>query len=303
MEFIQEITLLKESFLEFIIKVTPVFTESILEQFNSKWNPLKKLLSDPSKSASDVFLLVSSMSSLKKSTTSSTSATSPNSDCSVQKITKDRQFSQEIQLTSRLKRDNQSKRAGQSVIVQRAQNRQSLYQNNIFLNTPRARPTSQQEIGSNNEKMYEEDMKAKILKDDIKCMMLLFTELVLNQLRVQTPEKKVSVTVRCNLGLKLSEAISQFRKDNFTLKTVHERSTEIMSPQSERSESPLLFVYRPKNQYFQQPVLMQQQQAGALKGYSIYSKKGYIQPIQFDVQFQMLRQQHQNNITYRKLYI
>ena len=31
MELIQEITLLKESFLEFISKVTPVFTEPILE--------------------------------------------------------------------------------------------------------------------------------------------------------------------------------------------------------------------------------------------------------------------------------
>ena len=36
---------------------------------------------------------------------------------------------------------------------------------------------------------------------------MLFTELVLNQLRNPTPEKKISVTVRCNLGFKLSDAI------------------------------------------------------------------------------------------------
>ncbi|CAD8180255.1 unnamed protein product [Paramecium octaurelia] len=291
MELIQEITLLKESFLEFIIKVTPVFTEPILEQFNSKWNPLKKLLSDPSKSASDVFLLVSSMSSLKKSNTSSTSATSPNSDCSVQKTQKTDNSAKKCYQPPDQKEITKVKEQANPLSYKELKIE---INKNIFLNTPRARPTSQQEIGSNSEKIYEDDMKAKILKDDIKF---------LNQLRVQTPEKKVSVTVRCNLGLKLSEAISQFRKDNFTLKTIHERSTEITSPQSERSESPLLFVYRPKNQYFQQPMLMQQQQAGPLKGYSIYSKKGYIQPIQFDVQFQMLIQQHQNNITYRKFYI
>ncbi|CAD8174903.1 unnamed protein product [Paramecium pentaurelia] len=290
MELIQEITLLKESFLEFIIKVTPVFTEPIMEQFNSKWNPMKKLLSDPSKSASDVFLFVSSMSSLKKSNTSSTSATSPNSDCSIQKTK---------QTDNLVKKCNQLPDHKEITKVKEQAN-PLLYKElkieinkNIFLNTPRLRPTSQQELGGNGEKIYEEDIKAKILKDDIKF---------LNKVRVPTPEKKVSVTIRCNLGLKLSEAISQFRKDNFTLKTIHERSIEITSPKSECVESPLLFVQRPKNQYFQQPVFMQQQQAGALKGYSIYSKKGYIQPIQFDVQFQMMIQQYQNNMAYKKLY-
>ena len=55
--------------------------------------------------------------------------------------------------------------------------------------------------------MYEEDIKAKILRDDIKCMIFIFKVLVLNQLRAATPEKKISMTIRCNLGLKLSEAI------------------------------------------------------------------------------------------------
>ncbi|CAK74238.1 unnamed protein product (macronuclear) [Paramecium tetraurelia] len=293
MELIQEITLLKESFLEFITKVTPVFTEPILEQFNSKWNPLKKLLSDPSKSASDVFILVSSMSSLKRSNTSSTSATSPNSDCSIQKtqttdnsVKKSNELPEQKEITKVKEQANPLLYKELKIEINK----------NFFLNTPRSRPTSQQDIGSNGEKLYEEDIKAKILRDDIKF---------LNQLRVVTPEKKISVTIRCNLGLKLSEAISQFRKDNFTLKTVHERSCEVTTPQSpkkDRSESPLLLVQRPKNQYFQQPVFIQQQQAGALKGYSIYSKKGYIQPIQFDVQFQMMMQQYQNNMIYKKLY-
>ncbi|CAD8086259.1 unnamed protein product [Paramecium sonneborni] len=293
MELIQEITLLKESFLEFIIKVTPVFTEPILEQFNSKWNPLKKLLSDPSTSASDVFLFVSSMSSLKKSNTSSTSATSPNSDCSIQKTQK---------TDDKLKKCNELPEQREITKVKEQAN-PLFYKElkieinkNFFLNTPRSGPTSQQELGSNGEKLLDEDIKAKILRDDIKF---------LNQLRQPTPEKKVSVTVRCNLGLRLSDVISQFRKDNFTLKTIHERISEVTTPKSpkkDRSQSPLLIIQRPKNQYFQQPMFIQQQQTGALKGYSIYSKKGFIQPIQFDTQFQMLMQQYQNNIIYKKLY-
>ncbi|CAD8084599.1 unnamed protein product [Paramecium sonneborni] len=293
MELIQEITLLKESFLEFICKVTPVLTEPILEQFNSKWNPLKKLLSDPSKRASDIFLLVSSMSSLKKSNTSSTSATSPNSDCSSQKTQK---------TVNQVKKCNELPEQREITKVKEQAN-PLLYKElkieinkKFYPNTPRSRPTLQQESVNNGEKLQEEDIKAKILRDDIKF---------LNQLRAPTHEKKVSVTIRCNLGLKLSDAISQFRRDNFTLKTIHERSNEITTPESpkkERSESPLLVIQRPTNQYFQQPVFVQQQQAGALKGYSIYSKKGYIQPIQFDAQFQMLMQQYQNNIIYKKLY-
>jgi hypothetical protein len=47
METHQDVALLKESFLEFITKVSPVLNEAILEQFNTKWLPFKKLLCDP----------------------------------------------------------------------------------------------------------------------------------------------------------------------------------------------------------------------------------------------------------------
>ncbi|CAD8171765.1 unnamed protein product [Paramecium pentaurelia] len=295
METNQEIVLLKESFLEFVNKVLPILKGEVLELFNSKWIPLKKLLSDPSKNASEIFILVSSMSSLKKSNSSFISTNSPNSDCSIQNkqgiANQSTKSKEQIELKKEITKVKEQANPLYYKELKIEINK------NFFLNTPRTRPTSQKDLEcNNNTRGYEEDIKAKILRDDIKF---------LNQLRSATPEKKTSICINLNLDSKIQDAILQFKKNSSILKTVHERSSEVITPQSPKcvnQESPLLYYHKPMNQYIQNPVIREQLNSDGLKGYSIYSKNGIGQPIQFDNQFQMMVQQYKNNLIYKKLY-
>ncbi|CAD8073771.1 unnamed protein product [Paramecium sonneborni] len=295
METNQEIILLKESFLEFISKVLPILPGQVLELFNSKWIPLKKLLSDPQKNASEIFILVSSMSQLKKSNSSFISTNSPNSDCSIQN--KQIVVGQSVKSKELIDLKKEITKVKEQANPLYYKELKIEINKNFFLNTPRARPTSQQDLEcTSNIQGYEEDIKAKILRDDIKF---------LNELRNATPEKRIPVSITLNLDSKIQNAILQFKKNNSILKTVHERSSEVTTPQSPKNinyESPLIYLQKPMYQYIQNPIIKEQINNGGLKGYSIYSKNGIVQPIQFDNQFQMIVQQYKNNFIYKKLY-
>ncbi|CAD8078808.1 unnamed protein product [Paramecium sonneborni] len=295
METNQDIILLKESFLEFVNKVQPIFTGQVLELFNSKWTPLKKLLSDPQNNASEIFILVSSMSQLKKSNSSFISTNSPNSDCSIQN--KQKIVDQQGKTKELIEQKKEITKVKEQANPLTYKELKIEINKNFFLNTPKSRPNSQKDLECNsNRQGYEEDIKAKILRDDIKF---------LNQLRNAIPEKKIPVSINLDLDSKIQDAILQFKKNNSILKTVHERSSEITTPQSPKNiyqDSPLMYLHKPMYQYIQNPIIQQQLNNEGLKGYSIYSKNGIAQPIQFDNQFQMIVQQYKNNLIYKKLY-
>ncbi|CAD8108875.1 unnamed protein product [Paramecium primaurelia] len=258
---------LKITFLEFINKLNPLLPEQLL----SIVSEFKEQLY--SKTPTDLYNFVQQIPELKKSDSSSSNI-SP--EPLLNKVAS--HGYNPLSVCSQKDSDDKSQT---SYSTEKYQQLKIEINKNFFL-----KPTTKFNTNTQNKISKHVDIEAKVQRENIKSV---------DTLREMPTIKRISFAERTGLLNQISESLHQFKKDCITINTVYEKSSEISTPQTPndmRVGQQQYFYYQ---QFPQQPVCQ-------FKGYSVYSKRGFMQPIQFDMQFQLMQQQFQNQLIYKKLY-
>ncbi|CAD8122318.1 unnamed protein product [Paramecium sonneborni] len=258
---------LKCAIIHFINKLNPLLPDqliSIVSEFKEQLN---------SKTPQDLYDFVQKIPELKK-TDSSSSNTSP--EPLLNKVAS--HGYNPLQICSSKDSDDKSQ---SSYSTEKYQQLKIEINKNFFL-----KPTTKFNPNTQNKIFKNVDIEAKVQRENIKLV---------DTLKEMPKINRICFAERSGLLNQVSDALHQFKKDCITINTVYEKSTEINTPQTPND----IRVNQQQYFYYQQ---FPQQQVCQFKGYSVYSKRGYIQPIQFDLQFQLMQQQFQNQLIYKKLY-
>ncbi|CAD8207754.1 unnamed protein product [Paramecium octaurelia] len=257
---------LKIAFLEFINKLNPLLPD----QLHSIVLAFKEQLY--SKTPSDLYDFVQQIPELKKSDSSCNTSPEP----LLNKVAS--HGYNPLSVCSQKDSDDKSQ---SSYSAEKYQQLKIEINKNFFL-----KPTTKFNANTQNKISRNVDIEAKVQRENIKLV---------DTLREMPKLNRVCFAERTGLISQISEALNQFKKDCITINTVYEKSSEISTPQTPND----MRVGQQQYFYYQQ---FPQQPACQFKGYSVYSKTGFMQPIQFDMQFQLMQQQFQNQLIYKKLY-
>ncbi|CAD8170497.1 unnamed protein product [Paramecium octaurelia] len=257
---------LKNAFLEFINKLNPLLPDQLLSIVSDFKEQLQ------SKTPSDLYEFVQQIPELKKSNSSCNTSPEP----LLNKVAS--HGYNPLSVCSQKDSDDKSQ---SSYSAEKYQQLKIEINKNFFL-----KPTTKFNSNAQNKSSKNVDIEAKVQRENIKLV---------DTLKEMPKLKRICFAERTGLLSQVSEALHQFKKDGITLNTVYEKSTEISTPQTPmdtRTGLQQCYYFQP---FSQQPVCQ-------FKGYSVYSKRGFMQPIQFDMQFQLMQQQFQNQLIYKKLY-
>ncbi|CAD8114601.1 unnamed protein product [Paramecium primaurelia] len=255
---------LKIAFLQFINKLNPLLPDQLLSIVSEFKEQLQ------SKTPSDLYEFVQQIPELKKSDSSCNTSPELNKVAS--------HGYNPLSVCSQKDSDDKSQ---SSYSAEKYQQLKIEINKNFFL-----KPTTKFNTNTQNKISKNVDIEVKVQRENIKLV---------DTLKEMPKLKRIGFAERTGLLNQVSEALNQFKKDGITINTVYEKSTEISTPQT-----PIEMRQGQQQFYYYQP--FQQQPVCQFKGYSVYSKRGFIQPIQFDMQFQLMQQQFQNQLIYKKLY-
>ncbi|CAK79212.1 unnamed protein product (macronuclear) [Paramecium tetraurelia] len=265
---------LKHAFLEFINKLNPLLPDQLL----SIVSDFKEQLW--SKTPTDLYEFVQQIPELKKSNSSCNTSPEP----LLNKVPS--HGYNPLSVCSQKESDDKSQ---SSYSAEKYQQLKIEINKNFFL-----KPTTKFNSNTQNKSSKNVDIEAKVQRENIKLV---------ETLKDMPKLKRICFAERTGLLNQVSEALHQFKKDGITINTVYEKSTEISTPQTPiDTRTGLQQCYYVKQQDQQQFQPFPQQPVCQFKGYSVHSKRGFMQPIQFDMQFQLMQQQFQNQLIYKKLY-